>query len=65
MLRSWRLGIYDAIRPWTQEQGSLTVERMCQLAQVSRAGYYRHLTETVPDEAGMALQATMPHRKSY
>jgi transposase len=24
-------------------QGSLSVERMCQLAQVSRAGYYRHL----------------------
>lgn len=37
----------------------LGVERMCQLAQVSRAGYYRHLTETVPDEAEMALQATM------
>jgi len=37
----------------------LGVERMCQLAQVSRAGYYRHLTETVPDEAEMALLATL------
>jgi hypothetical protein len=37
--RDWRLGIYDAIRPWTQEQGKLTVERMCELAGVSRSGY--------------------------
>src|SRR5271154_3005983 len=46
--RDWRLGIYDAIRPWTQEQGKLTVERMCYLAGVSRAGYYRQLEESQP-----------------
>jgi transposase InsO family protein len=37
----------------------LGVERMCHLAEVSRAGYYRHLTETVPDEAAMTLQANI------
>lgn len=39
-----------------QQQGILTIERMCRLAGVSRAGYYRHWLETAPDEAGMALR---------
>ena len=48
----------------------LGVERMCLLAQVSRAGYYRHLTETVPDEAEMALRAgiqeiVLTHNRRY
>jgi transposase InsO family protein len=48
----------------------LNVERMCRLAEVSRAGYYRHLTETVPDEAEMTLQATiqeivLAHHRRY
>ena len=48
----------------------LGVERMCQLAQVSRAGYYRHLTETVPDEAEMTLRAgvqeiVLAHHRRY
>jgi HTH-like domain len=54
--RDWRLGIYDAIRPWTQAQGKLSVERMCELARVSRSGYYRKLEESEPDEAEMALR---------
>ena len=29
-------------------QGELTVERMCVLAGVSRAGYYRHLRVSLP-----------------
>jgi putative transposase len=37
----------------------LGVERMCRLAEVSRAGYYRHWTETEPDEAEMTLQASI------
>jgi putative transposase len=32
---------------------------MCHLTQISRAGYYRHLTQTAPDEAEMALRATL------
>ncbi|RJF81950.1 IS3 family transposase [Azospirillum cavernae] len=32
----------------TQRQGRLSVERMCGLAQVSRAGFYRHWRERAP-----------------
>ena len=50
-----------------QSQGILTIERMCQMAGVSRAGYYRHWTEAAPDEAAMALRdalqrAALGHR---
>jgi len=31
-------------------QGSLSIERMCQLAGVSRAGFYRSLQERAPVE---------------
>ena len=41
----WRDGIYDQIREVMSLQGSLSIERMCQLAQVSRAGFYRSLQE--------------------
>jgi putative transposase len=40
----------------TQQQGALTVERMCALAQVSRAGYYRHWQATAPRMAETALR---------
>jgi putative transposase len=48
----------------------LGVERMCHLAEVSRAGYYRHLTETIPDEAEMMLRAAtqeivLTHHRRY
>lgn len=48
----------------------LGVERMCHLAEVSRAGYYRHLTETVPGEAEVTLQASiqeivLTHQRRY
>lgn len=39
-----------------QTQGNLPVDRMCQLAGVSRAGYYRDWEEKKPDEATMALR---------
>jgi hypothetical protein len=54
--RDWRRGIYDEIRAGMQLQGKLSVERMCQLAGVSRAGFYRHLVEVEPDEEEMALR---------
>jgi putative transposase len=31
-------------------QGSLSIERMCQMARVSRAGFYRSLKERIPLE---------------
>lgn len=51
-------------------QGSLTIERMCELAKVSRAGFYRSLQERAPLEEGMevrsAIQRTaLEHRHRY
>jgi len=51
-------------------QGSLSIERMCQLAQVSRAGFYRWLQEPPPIEEEMELrsliqQIAMQHRRRY
>jgi len=37
-------------------QGELTVERMCALAQVSRAGYYRHWAASAPREEETAVR---------
>jgi len=37
----WRDGIYDQIREVMPMQGSPSIERMCQMARVSRAGFYR------------------------
>jgi len=51
-------------------QGRLSVERMCQLAGVSRAGFYRHLVEIEPDEEEMELRDAiqriyLEHRRHY
>ena len=62
--------MYDVIRSWTPEQGRLTVERMCYLAGVSRASYYRHGEEGIPDEAEMELRTAvqeivLAHHRRY
>ncbi len=51
-------------------QGSLSVERMCGLAQVSRAGYYRSFQEHSPVEEEMQVrsviqQVVVEHRRRY
>jgi len=51
-------------------QGSLTVERMCQLAQVSRASFYRSLQAQKPVEEDMEVrsaiqQIAVEHRRRY
>jgi putative transposase len=51
-------------------QGSLSIERMCQLAQVSRAGFYRSLQESQPAQEEMEVRAAMQqivleHRRRY
>jgi len=51
-------------------QGSLSVERMCYLAQVSRAGFYRSLAEQMPVEEEMEVrsaiqQIALEHRRRY
>jgi putative transposase len=51
-------------------QGSLSIERMCQLAQVSRAGFYRSLQEQQPVQEEMEVRSTiqqivLEHRRRY
>ena len=51
-------------------QGSLSIERMCQLAGVSRAGFYRSLQERAPVEEEMEVrsviqQIAVEHRRRY
>jgi len=51
-------------------QGSLSVERMCQLAQVNRAGFYRSLQARAPHEEEMELRAAihqifLEHKRRY
>jgi len=35
------------------------VEQQCQLAEVSRAGYYRYLQQTAPEQADLLLRARL------
>jgi len=51
-------------------QGSLNIERMCELARVSRASFYRSLKERVPVEEEMEVRAAvqqmaLEHRRRY
>jgi transposase InsO family protein len=51
-------------------QGKLSIERMCQLAQVSRAGFYRSLQEQQPVQEEMEVrsliqQIVLAHRRRY
>jgi putative transposase len=51
-------------------QGSLSIERMCQLARVSRAGFYRFLQAHLPREEETEVRSTiqqvaLQHRRRY
>jgi putative transposase len=51
-------------------QGNLSIERMCQLAGVSRAGFYRSLQERQPSEEDMEVRSTIQlvfaeHKRRY
>lgn len=53
-----------------QAQGSLTIEQMCFLGRVSRAGFYRHWGQQHPKEEEMELrtqiqQIVLTHRGNY
>jgi len=68
--RLWRNGIFDQIRELMPMQGNLSIERMCELAKVSRAGFYRSLQEQRPQEEDTevrsAIQAiALGHRRRY
>src|SRR5262249_6793219 len=58
--RLWREGIYAHIRDVMSGEGSLSIERMCQLAPVSRAGFYRSLPEGQPGGEEMMVRAANP-----
>jgi len=49
------------IRVMMQRQGNLGIERMCALARVSRAGYYRHWKMSAPREEETALRDALQH----
>jgi hypothetical protein len=55
--RRWRAGIYDYVRDVVSLQGSLTIERMCQLAGVSKAGFYRYLRSRDLHEEEMCVRS--------
>jgi transposase InsO family protein len=51
-------------------QGKLSIERMCQLASVSRAGFYRSLQDQEPDAEDMEVRSTIQkifaeHKRRY
>jgi transposase InsO family protein len=56
--RAWRDGLYTVIQAMmvSGSQGALTIERMCTLAGVSRAGYYRHWRVCEPFREEMCLR---------
>ena len=49
--------IYDQIRGVLSMQGSLRIERKCQMAGVSRAGFYRSLQEEMPAAEDMEVRS--------
>jgi len=51
-------------------QGSLSIERLCELTRVSRASFYRSFREQRPVEEGMEVrsaiqQIAVEHRRRY
>lgn len=67
---TWRDGIYGRIREVIPLQGTLRIQRICNLAEVSQAGFYRSLAAQDPDleemEFGLAIQSiAVEHRREY
>ena len=68
--RLWRDGIYDQIREVMPLQGNLSIERMCELARVSRASFYRSFHQRQPVEEELEVrsviqQIAIEHRRRY
>ena len=62
--RSWRDGVFAQIQAMTGPQGlgsatRISVERLCRLAEVSRASFYRHWHETAAGSEETALRDVM------
>ncbi len=63
----WQADIYEYIRSVVSLQSNLGIERMCHLAGVSRAGFYRHLRASDNHEEEMHVKSeiqriTLEHR---
>ena len=68
--RLWRDGIYDQIREVMPMQGSLSIERMCQLVRVSRRSFLPVAAGTATAEEEMEVrsaiqQIAVEHRRRY
>jgi hypothetical protein len=44
-------------------QGSLSIERVCRWAEVSRAGFYRCLQARLPVEEEMGVRSAIKHNR--
>jgi hypothetical protein len=56
--RVWRRAVYEVIQTMTNSvpQGHVTIERLCRLAHVSRAGYYRLWQASAPRQHDTAVR---------
>jgi putative transposase len=45
----------------SRSQGEIGIERMCQLAGISRSGYYRHWQVSAPRQEEMGLRDPIQH----
>jgi transposase InsO family protein len=56
--RAWRRAVYEVIQTMTNSlpQGQVTIERLCRLARVSRAGYYRLWQASAPRQHDTAVR---------
>lgn len=56
--RAWRRAVYEVIQMMTSAlpQGQITIERLCRLAGVSRAGYYRFWQASAPRQHDTAVR---------
>src|SRR5258708_7996113 len=57
----WRRGIYDEIRTRMPVQGGLSIERMCQLAEVSAARFYPSSRAPRPSDGKVDLRSPVHH----
>src|SRR5208283_3034707 len=54
---AWRRSVYtEVLRQTQREDNELSIERACELARVSRAGYYRAWEESEPRHNEIALR---------
>ena len=56
--RAWRRAVYEVIQTMTSSlsQGQVAIERLCRLARVSRAGYYRLWQTSAPRQHDTAAR---------